>query len=175
VRRISALVWVAAIGSILIGFSLAHAIPPCVSDSPAGFTGYAPLSEVLPGCNGRDLSWLRWAAAIGGVAIGLLILVVASRRRREGGELRHPSPFAIAALAVLMASALAALLIPSQQLGVRSAVYGPGIPMPTEYLVPLRLAVFGVGALVAGLILVLGTELRRQPPAGYEVASDSGE
>ncbi len=161
-RRVPALGWIAAIGIALIGLALARLIPSCASAAPSGWTGYAPLSEVASHCDGRNLVWLRWLSALGGVIVGVLILVAAARRSRREGSKQPVGRFGVAALIVFLGSVLLALLIPAMQLvGIRSVIYGPGIPSPTDYLIPIRLAAVAVGGLVT--ILLLAIQAARRP------------
>jgi multisubunit Na+/H+ antiporter MnhB subunit len=149
VKRISPLVWLSALAAVAIGLALAHAVPACSFASPGNRTGYAPLTEVTAGtCSGTSLTWLKWAAGLGGCAVAAIVLAI-GRARRSTGAGHPPGRRAVLGLAVSAIAVLIALLIPSQPLiPFRSADYGPGILAPMNHLVPLRMIVAAVGALV---------------------------
>ncbi len=58
------------------------------------------------------------------------------------------------AVAVLAAALLVALLIPSAPLIHRPGRYVQGIPVPTDYRILLRIAVFAVGAFLAMVLAI---------------------
>jgi hypothetical protein len=111
-------------------------------------------------CAGTDLTWARWLAAAGGLVIAAIILVAAWRRRRTATERRSVRANTLITLGVVVVAAMVALLIPNLPLaGVRTATYGPDIPVPMNYFVPLRVAIFAVGLVAAAVILL--ARLRR--------------
>jgi hypothetical protein len=156
--RVSPTVWLAALSAVLIGAALAHDIPACVFGSHTGFS----YVELTPGsCAFTSLNWLRWTVFLAGAAAAVLVVAVGWRRgRRSATETptpqgHHPlSPRASMAVAVLAAALLVALLIPSAPLIHRPARYVQGIPVPTDYRIPLRIAVFAVGAFLAMVLAI---------------------
>jgi hypothetical protein len=166
--RVSPAVWLAALAAVLMGAALAHDIPACVFGSHTGLS----YVELTPGsCAFTSLNWLKWAVFLAGVAAAGLVVAVGWRRGHRGATEtptppgRRPlSPRTSLAVAVLTAALLLALLIPSAPLLHRTAVYGQGVPVPTDYRIPLRIAVAAFGALIAAFVVVAG--LRRRGPTG---------
>jgi hypothetical protein len=164
------MVRISAAGIALIGLALARAIPSCLSPSPGSFTGYAPLVEVTRGsCPGTDLTWLRWGTGIAGILVACLILTIAARRhRRATSDVEHVQRVAkrgaALALGVFIVALLAALLVPSEPLvPFRVADYGPGIPVPMNHFLLLRLLIAAAGTISALVVASIASLTRRSP------------